>query len=135
MNKKIKKQAIAFKNIKTKQVRSEYISFSFRYFDHHKFGYSDEDNYLSSFLERLCAISHMTIKELINARSNAIRFHAVDWSSTKMTSGFSHLTDELQSETAWQFSISSNKHGRVFGFIVDTVFYIVWLDYEHLVYS
>jgi hypothetical protein len=34
-----------------------------------------------------------------------------------------------------QFSLSSNKHGRVHGFFIDEVFYVVWLDADHLLYS
>ena len=131
--KKIKKQTIAFKNIKKEQVEPRCISFSFKFLDNEKFGYSKEDSYFSSFLQRLCDISKMTSTELRNFRSKAIRSHAVDWSKKSIKDGFSHLSEELQSE-AWQFSISSNKHGRVLGFMIDPVFYIVWLDHKHLVY-
>lgn len=137
MSRKIKKSKIASPTtaIKKKSIVPECISFSFKYLDNEKFGYSREDNYFKAFLERLCAISQMTTKELINSNSKAIRSHPVNWLETNIKVGFSHLGDELQSETAWQFSISSNKYGRVFGFMIDTVFYIVWLDHQHLVFS
>ena len=137
MSRKIKKSKIASPTtaIKKQSIVPECISFSFKYLDNEKFGYSREDNYFKAFLERLCAISQMTTKELINSNSKAIRSHPVNWLETNIKVGFSHLGDELQSETAWQFSISSNKYGRVFGFMIDTVFYIVWLDHQHLVFS
>ncbi|QXE21583.1 hypothetical protein B6N60_00260 [Richelia sinica FACHB-800] len=35
----------------------------------------------------------------------------------------------------YQFQLSSNEYGRVHGFFIENVFYIVWLDPDHLLYS
>jgi hypothetical protein len=35
----------------------------------------------------------------------------------------------------WQFSASTNEHGRVHGFIIGNTFFIRWFDPEHKLYS
>ncbi len=42
--------------------------------------------------------------------------------------------EEQLVDIPYQFSLSSNEHGRVHGFFIDEVFYIVWLDPDHLLY-
>jgi len=42
--------------------------------------------------------------------------------------------EEQVVDTPYQFSLSSNEHGRVHGFLIDEVFYIVWLDPDHQLY-
>jgi hypothetical protein len=42
--------------------------------------------------------------------------------------------EEQLVDTPYQFSLSTNEHGRVHGFFIDEVFYIVLLDPDHLRY-
>ncbi|NMG11911.1 hypothetical protein DP117_35700 [Brasilonema sp. UFV-L1] len=67
-------------------------------------------------------------------RSSALRCHPIDWIDTT-ESCFGFPGEEQLVDTPYQFSISSNKHGRVHGFFIEEVFYIVWLDPNHKLYS
>ncbi len=113
------------------------ISFSYKYFqsNHNKYSATDRNaEYLTALLERLRDISSWKALELISNRSSALRCHPIDWSDTT-ESGFGFPDEEQLVDTPYQFSLSSNKHGRVHGFFIEEVFYIVWLDPEHKLYS
>ncbi|MDD1966378.1 hypothetical protein ACIPO9_04375 [Pseudomonas sp. NPDC090203] len=45
-----------------------------------------------------------------------------------------HLNEQLRSSTPFQFAVSANLHGRIHGFFVDHVFFVVWLDPDHCLY-
>ena len=81
-------------------------------------------------------LSGMPVNELTNARPNAaLRFHRIDWQNDRVSvKTFGIRGWEEYDEAAWQFSISANEHGRVHGFLIDNVFYVVWLDPEHRLY-
>ncbi len=113
------------------------ISFSFKYYQqqHQKFNCADQKNsYLLTLLERLKDLSGWSVKEFLSSRTNAVRGHAIDWAYTSEDS-FGLPNEDQLVDTPYQFSLSSNKHGRVHGFIVGEVFYVVWLDPGHLLYS
>ncbi|MBM7624797.1 hypothetical protein [Sporohalobacter salinus] len=72
-----------------------------------------------------------TFKERYN---RVLRNHRINWNREEVTeNGFGLPLDDDDGvlNESWQFSISRNKHGRVHGFIIDNIFYIVWLDPEH----
>lgn len=113
------------------------ISFSYKYFqsNHAKFSVpNNQSEYLIAFLERLRDISNYSFGELLSNRSKALRCHPIDWSDTT-ESCFGIPNEEDLVNTPYQFSISSNKYGRVHGFFIDEIFYIVWLDPNHRLYS
>lgn len=113
------------------------VSFSFRHIarDHDKFSYSAKaSEYFCKVLERLSALSDLSIKELHASRSPSLRMHPIEWEGTSEPEGFAHLNEQLRASTPYQFSISGNAHGRVHGFVVDHVFYVVWLDPDHRLY-
>jgi hypothetical protein len=112
------------------------VSFSFKYYqdDHSKFSAKNRTSiYWINLLERLKALSGLSAQELLVNRSSALRFHPIRWSDTS-EDGFGLANEEQLVDTPYQFSLSSNEHGRVHGFFIDEVFYIVWLDPEHLLY-
>lgn len=112
------------------------ISFSYKYFqsNHAKFSVpNNQSEYLIAFLERLRDISNYSFGELLSNRSKALRCHPIDWSDTT-ESCFGIPNEEDLVNTPYQFSISSNKYGRVHGFFIDEIFYIVWLDPNHRLY-
>lgn len=112
------------------------ISFSYKYFqsNHSKFSVTNsQSEYLIAFLERLRDISNYTLGELLSNRSKALRCHPIDWSDTT-ESCFGIPNEEDLVDTPYQFSISSNKYGRVHGFFINQIFYIVWLDPNHRLY-
>jgi len=113
------------------------MSFSFQYIDlkHKKFNPDlAQQNYLNKLAERLRDLCCNSALDLQVCRSESLRAHPVDWKDTTEPKGFAHLNPQLRDLPPYQFSISRDKHGRVCGFIVDDIFFIVWLDPNHNLY-
>jgi hypothetical protein len=72
--------------------------------------------------------------ELKTNGSPALRCHTIDWPDTS-EGAFGIPEEEQVVDTPYQFSLSSNEHGRVHGFFIGEVFYVVWLDPEHQLYA
>lgn len=77
----------------------------------------------------------MKYEDFINSQSRSLRAHQINWEDTTEPSGFTSLNPFLRNLPAFQFEISANEHGRVHGFLLDRIFYIVWLDPHHNLYS
>jgi hypothetical protein len=114
------------------------LRFSFKLFD----ATDDEvcppifrDGYTRSLMSRLRDLSGWRVSDFTNTKSKSIRAHPIDWDKTARPSGFSQLNEQYQSYMPWQFSVSSNEHGRVHGIIIGECFYVIWLDCNHVVYS
>ncbi|MFB2896487.1 hypothetical protein ACE1CI_26545 [Aerosakkonemataceae cyanobacterium BLCC-F50] len=126
-------------NIKRQDVKiPEGISFSFRYYqdDKEKFSIDKRDaKYLSSLLRRLRDLSQLKADEVINNQSKSLRCHGIHWQDTTEPHGFGILHEDQLVSTPYQFQISANEYGRVHGFFSENVFYIVWLDPDHNLYS
>ena len=64
--------------------------------------------------------------------------HPIDWKDNKIhESKFNSLNDELMEQViddCWQLGID-NQGFRIHGFFIDNVFYIVWLDPNHVLYE
>jgi hypothetical protein len=138
--KKIKKTEVAkdgtsgIKSTKLKPPQG--ISFSFKYYhdSHNKFSCSEKEViYWLTLLERLKALSSLSAQELLVNRSSTLRCHPIKWEETSER-GFGLPNEEQLVDTPYQFSLSSNEHGRVHGFFINEIFYIVWLDPDHLLY-
>ena len=114
------------------------LRFSFKFFDA-----TDAEvcpatfanGYTQNLMQRLRDLSSWKVSDFEANRSKSIRAHPIDWAETKRPNGFSHLNEQYQSYTAWQFSVSANEHGRVHGLLIGTCFYVIWLDCNHFVYS
>jgi len=114
------------------------IRFSFRFYDatdDEVCPSSFEVGYTQSLMDRLKSLSSWKISEFTGSRSRSIRSHPIDWEKTKRPNGFTHLNEQFQSYTPYQFSLSANEHGRVHGLIVGNCFYVIWLDCNHVVYG
>ncbi|WP_375513144.1 hypothetical protein [uncultured Nostoc sp.] len=112
------------------------ISFSFKYYqdDHSKFSCREKEViYWLTLLDRLKALSSLTAQELLVNRSSTLRCHPIKWEDTSERA-FGLPNEEQLVDIPYQFSISSNEHGRVHGFFINEIFYIVWLDQDHLLY-
>jgi hypothetical protein len=113
-------------------------SFSFRYLQNNnaKFSFNNRDaRYFESLLLRLRDLSTLTVLEIINNWSKSLRCHLIDWQDTTEPNGFGLPNEEQIVISAYQFQISSNEHGRVHGFFIENIFYIVWLDQNHNLYE
>ncbi len=112
------------------------VSFSLKYFqsDHQKFSPAGrESTYLIALLERLRDVSSWNAKDLMNSRSKTLRCHPIDWDDTTEKC-FGIPGEEEIINIPYQFSLSSNEHGRIHGFFINEIFYIVWLDPDHQLY-
>ncbi|MEH2416036.1 hypothetical protein [Nostoc sp.] len=113
------------------------ISFSFKYYQdaHKKFSCREKEViYWLTLLDRLKSLSSLTAQDLLVNRSSTLRCHPIKWEDTSERA-FGLPNEEQLVDIPYQFSISSNKHGRVHGFFIKEIFYIVWLDPDHLLYS
>ena len=119
-------------------VTDKMISFSFACFDrsHELFnlGGNTDDGVISGkwfveLLDCLKNVGNMTIPEMRQSKTHEL--HPIDWEHIKNTNPPKN-SEQLE---FWQFRISKSK-GRVIGFILENVFYVVWLDpYHNLVDS
>ncbi|MBP0016751.1 MAG: hypothetical protein J7647_04240 [Cyanobacteria bacterium SBLK] len=135
--KKIKKYQTSNNRFKEELEPPKNISFSFKYWqsNHEKFSVRDcETTYFFTLLERLKNFSTWTVQELLSNRSSAIRCHPIGWNDTT-EDGFGLPNEEQLVDTPYQLSISTSGHGRIHGFFIGDIFYIVWLDPKHLLYS
>lgn len=94
-----------------------------------------DGNYLYTVLSRLKDVSSQKASELRQSGGKSLRAHKIDWDRTSEKNGFSHLNEQIQSAMPYQFQISANEYGRIHGFFIDNVFYAVWLDPNHELYS
>jgi len=124
------------------QIRKEKVDaalcFSFKFFDK-----SDpelcpavfRENYTHTLMQRLKDLSSWTVKDFTGPCHKSVRNHPHDWAKTSRPKGFQHLNEHLRVHQGWQFQLSANEHGRVHGILIDNIFYIIWLDQDHKLYS
>lgn len=116
-----------------KSFRDGHIIFSFEYLDrsNEKFNLGGTCvQWFVSLLDTLKDISQKTFYEFTLSASH-YEYHNHNWKETS-EKGFPFSNDSVQYEGA-QFRISSSK-GRVHGFFIGHVFYIVWIDPHHNLY-
>lgn len=119
-------------------IDSETLRFSFKHLSLGEPNFSLDgktSKYFEKVLSRLKDISALKASEVFSNRSSSLRAHPIDWEKTTMKEGFSHLNEQLRQVPAYQFQISSNKHGRIHGFILENIFFVIWFDPEHKLYS
>ena len=113
------------------------VSFSFKRLCEkgEKFKYcSCSSNYFNTLLARLREISRMDVREVKILNQKGLRCHKIDFADRSVTENtFGVLGEDIDDE-AWQFQLTSNEHGRVHGYFVGSIFYIVWLDPKHELY-
>jgi len=116
---------------------SNRISFSFHFLsiNHDKFNSNGKaPKYYQKFIDRLKDISGIEKKRLSDYSNKTLRFHPIKWEDTTEES-FGIPNEDTIVEVPMQFSLSANEHGRVHGFFIGNIFYIVWLDPDHKLYS
>lgn len=115
------------------------VSFNFKCLNSkgNKFKYQEQEKaYFNKLLDRLRDLSRMTRKDLMTSslsHSKSLRCHPINFKDTTETSFGLPDKQDLYSD-AWQFEITANQYGRVHGYFVGNVFYIVWFDPEHELY-
>ncbi|MEK7399903.1 MAG: hypothetical protein AAB116_23415 [Candidatus Poribacteria bacterium] len=117
------------------------ISFNFKNLCKGKKGKFDYEkcniNYFLKLIERLKSMSYKKRLELTagdQGNPKSIRFHRIKFGDDPRLKEETFGLGDDKDEEAYQFEISQN-HGRIHGFFVEHVFYIVWLDPDHELYS
>lgn len=140
MTRKFKKQSpLKIGNVGKPDSQTESgISFSLKHLDlnHEKFQVSKdhESEYFKCLMKRLRDVCEMNLSEFKQRVSRSLRNHRIVWEETSEPDGFG-VSNNDQREDSWQFSLSANEHGRVHGFFIGSIFFIVWLDKNHSLYS
>ena len=121
----VPKKTIPYKN----DINEPFVSFSFKFFDRKKtpeFNLAEvESTWYIDFLDALKDISGLTVKEFRNTKTYDLH----DWSeNSKKKYGFD--IPGLNQIEQVQFRIDRSS-GRIHGFLIDNIFYIVWLDPFH----
>jgi hypothetical protein len=124
--------------IRSVAVADECIRFSFRFFDgedEHICPLTFRDGYTRKLVERMKDISTMSVREFTSNKNKSLRAHTHEWANTKRPNGFTGLNEQFKAYPGWQFELSANEHGRVHGIMIDSTFYVIWLDHDHVLYS
>lgn len=117
--------------------KNEKVIFSWKFFDknHEAFNCGGaEASWFLNLMETMKNISEMTLMEYLVCRGKPLRVHSHKWNEVAYT--YSHLQGEdltqIENDTT-QFALSTSG-GRVHGFIIENLLFIVWLDPEHNLY-
>lgn len=111
----------------------DFIVFSFKHLDLQNSKFSlelGEDGYPKALLGRLKDVSALLLNPFRQG-GHSLHSHLIDFSLTTEPRGFSKINQQLWEQSPWQFAITTNKHGRVHGFLIGNTFYVVWLDPNH----
>ena len=68
-------------------------------------------------------------------RSQSLRCHPIKWRETTEPNGFGIPNEKELVTIPYQFSLSTNEHGRVHGVFVGEIFVVERLDPEHKLYG
>jgi hypothetical protein len=118
------------------------LRFSFKFYNpsHEVFHCKDREiEYFLTLLDRLKSLCMERISELTVRSNDTTRFHRINWNDQSVSHngfgirGSDGNTDDYDEE-AWQFSLTKSEHGRVHGFVIENVFYVVWFDPNHQLY-
>jgi len=115
---------------------SPMLRFSFKFYDP-KHATSKKvtfnNKYPALFSSKLKEFEGWTVRQFIQTQDDNHRIHPIKWADKKVAFNSFGLKSEYD-ESAWQFSISTSKYGRVHGFLIYDTFHVVWLDPQHKVY-
>jgi hypothetical protein len=93
------------------------------------------DGFLDKLLSRLRDVCQITVQEFRTSKnSKTLRAHTINWDETSEKEGFTCLNAQLRDNEPWQFALTANVHGRVHGFLIDSIFFVVWIDPDHQLY-
>lgn len=116
--------------------REENVNFSWHFFDrsHEYFNCGSADiKWFLSLIDTLKNVSQIRMKDFLQESRKPLRVHAHDWSRVIAKYPLNQNYFDEISTYALRFSVSTGR-GRVHGFHIFNVFYIVWLDPLHNMY-
>ncbi|WP_404469403.1 hypothetical protein [Sutcliffiella horikoshii] len=119
-----------------KKYREQNVIFSWKFFDrwHEYFNLGAIGvEWFINCMDTMKEISNMPIKEFQRHTHAPLRVHRHEWDRVSAKYPLPEiLLEEIENDT-YQFAIS-RANGRVHGFIIDNLFFIVWLDPQHNMY-
>ena len=120
-------------------LQNPHLTISFKHFNHREpFVFPSHEakpNYPLTLFERLRDLCGMSPNELRNSRSKSLRSHPIAWEKTSKPEGFDHLNPQIREQViGWQFTITKSEYGRIHGFWIEDVYYLVWVDHGHALY-
>lgn len=113
--------------------RNTKLTFSFRHFEKTDIFNANRacDGWTHLFMDTLADLSAKTIKELIDQQSH-FRSHLIHWADVEYR--FNNWSEEQLEQYECRSISLGTSSGRIHGFHVLGVFYIVWLDPHHWLY-
>jgi hypothetical protein len=118
-----------------KKAHKDKIRFSFKFFDRVSEYFTLAEAPQSWFItlfDELKEISKHNWVQFKNDLKSKYDPHPIDWETESVTSKFPF--DNIDQYFCVQFRLSLSK-GRVAGFLLGNIFYIIWLDHKHFLYS
>ncbi|WP_111292245.1 hypothetical protein [Bacillus safensis] len=112
------------------------VVFSWKYFDKDHKVYNCggiEMPWIISLVETFKNISSLELKDLrsVEGQRRGLRFHQIRWGKVQEEKfNFNEDFFEQIRDNCYQLSLSTAK-GRFHGFLIDNIFFIVWLDPHH----
>lgn len=118
-----------------REKHNDQLKFSFTYFDrqNHLFNCGGTDNsWFISLVDHLKEVSNLTKNEFLFGQQhrNHFKAHQHDWGKLSHRYPVSAPLFEQIKDDCWQFRLSKST-GRIHGFVIANVFYVVWLDPHH----
>ena len=135
VRRKPRKQPVQWTIPPVVQPNARTLQFSFKHFDinNPKFPVNScTAEFWIALAAKLVEYSQWPVDVFEDQNHEAHR-HIIDFTETNEPEGFAHLGMELAYATTWQFQVGKDQW-RVLGFLLDEVFYIVWLDPNHCLY-
>jgi len=125
--------------------RGPELKFSFKHLDTANDKYSIDKccvGFWGKLIEALVRYSGFTVDDFRN-QDNTEGRHTHYFPDTSEPNGFTCLNDPdgLEMAAAWQIRLCPSirtppeSAWRVHGILIESVFYVVWLDYDHLLYD
>jgi hypothetical protein len=126
-------------------VGTQNVKFSFKHLDTTNEKYAVQKcciDFFSNLVRSLTRYSKFTVDEF-REQNNEDGRHCHYFANTSEPNGFVCLNDPdgLEMEEAWQIRLCPSTQvppasgWRVHGILLADVFYVVWLDYDHALYS
>ena len=119
---------------KASQLPIDHLKFSFEFYANEKEYCLSQwpKNEISLTLKRLQDICSKTFNELINGRCT-YHFYPVDWSKTIKKEFPNAKINKIEPFHFSLIGVNCQK-ARVYGAYADSIFYIVWFDFDHKIW-
>jgi hypothetical protein len=120
------------------------LSFSFQFTatDHWKFNYRDVDyDYCELLVQALLKYRSFLAVDVKEEKFNLDNTHRIRWDYPTISEHSWGLDEELEATLslgwAWQLCVQGDKknRARLHGVMLGSVFYVIWLDGHHRLYS